>query len=51
MLIALGMMPVPVSSAGSRTSMRITGVCDGEGVEDGREALIWCVVEGFSLLL
>jgi len=42
MQIAEGMMPVPVSSAGSRTSIRITGVWVGEGVEEGREALIWC---------
>lgn len=41
MLSAEGMIPVPVSSAGSRTSMRIIGVCVGEAVELGREAVIW----------
>lgn len=51
MLIAVGMMPVPVSSAGSRTSIRITGVWEGEGVDDGREALIWVVVEVLARML
>ena len=41
MLTAPGMMPVLLSSAGSRTSMRITGWWVGEGVADGRVAVIW----------
>lgn len=44
MLIAVGIMPVPVSSTGSRTSIRITGLCVGEVVDvEGREAFI-CVL-------
>lgn len=41
MLMAEGMMPVPFSSAGSRTSIRITGLWVGEVEEEGREVLIW----------
>lgn len=42
MLIAVGIIPVPVSSTGSRTSIRITGLCDGEVLDvEGREAFIW----------
>lgn len=38
--MAEGMMPVPFSSAGSRTSIRMTGLWDGEGESEGREVFI-----------
>jgi hypothetical protein len=41
MLTAEGMMPVPFSSAGSRTSTRIKGLWVGEAAEEGREVFIW----------
>lgn len=41
MLRAEGMIPVEDSSAGSRTSIRMTGLWVGEVVVDGRELFIW----------
>lgn len=45
MLSADGMIPVAVSSAGSRTSMKITGAWVGEGDELGRAEVIFFVCQ------
>lgn len=50
MLRAEGMIPVEVSSAGSRTSIRTTGLCVGDAVVLGIEAFICCPMVGQSFV-